>query len=98
MLGLPGAVIVDSVNEKTRAIADDSTDSAGFTCPGFHLPRRDETYRFLLFNSGCCYKFYSANIMVAGESRKSLQAFLLHDIAHPVIGNIDRHLEKRRGE
>ena len=33
MLGLPRAIIVDSVNEKTRAIADDSTDSAGFTCP-----------------------------------------------------------------
>ncbi len=33
--------------------------------------------------------------MLVGESRKSFQAFLLHRIGHPVIGNIDRHLEKR---
>jgi len=50
MLGFPGVVTVDSVNEKTRAIAEDPTDSAGFTCPGFHLPRRDETYRFVLYS------------------------------------------------
>jgi hypothetical protein len=51
MLGLQRAVTVYSANEKTRAIADKSTVSAGFTCPGYHLPRRDETYRFLLFSS-----------------------------------------------
>jgi hypothetical protein len=35
--------------------------------------------------------------MLVGESKKSFQAFLLHRIGHPVIGDIDRHLEKRCG-
>jgi hypothetical protein len=56
----------DSENEKTRAIADYSTDSAGFTCPGFHLPRRDETYRIVLFNTDSSYNYFSANIMLIG--------------------------------
>ena len=70
-------------NKKTRAIADVSADSAGFTCPvGMRLT--------------------ALSYLTLGRKNSPrpelLQAFLLRHIAHPVIGNIYRHLETRRGE
>jgi len=77
--------------EKTRAIADDSTDSAGFTCPvGMRLTA--------LFYSILPTEIKSIRHALLAEVKKLFQAFLLHHIGHPVIGNIDRHLETRRGE
>jgi hypothetical protein len=64
----------------------------GFTCPaGMRLTALYYSITPVDVN------FIRPTSCLLAKGKKSFQTFLLHRIGHPVIGNIDCHLEKRCG-